>query len=301
MHVEPMRDAQLPQLAALVNLHLATVVPGWILPEAVIAEHLRRDRGQIVTDPWVAERATLCVATDYQMLAVAHLMRYRSDPDVSESYRGIGEIGWLLVVPGHDDAAAAVLAAARERLTAWGVRRESGWGHGLPAGPVWGVPDCWQHIRAALLAAGYRPDPAAHREVLYGGWLTGVPVSGMTALGGLALQRTLGPEGTRFAALRDGQEVGYCECVSGLQRGGAWPGQRDWGEIWELRVQEGWRRQGIGSWLVRHAVVWLRLAGCDRLIISMTEDDEATGAGRFFQRFGWEALVREVHGWEPVS
>jgi GNAT superfamily N-acetyltransferase len=66
-------------------------------------------------------------------------------------------------------------------------------------------------------------------------------------------------------------------------------------------VQEGWRRQGIGNWLVRQAIAWLQLAGCDRGVISMTEDDEAAGAGRFFQRFGWEALVREVHAWKPVT
>jgi GNAT superfamily N-acetyltransferase len=301
MHVEPFQRAQLLQLAALVNLHLATVIPGWMLPEEVIAEHLQRDRGQTITDPWVAERATLCVATDYQMLAAAHLLRYRGDPDVNEPYRNIGEIGWFLAVPGHDSAAALVLAAARRQLAAWGVRRESGWGHGLPAGPIWGVPDCWPHIRAALASAGYQPDPAAHREVLYGGWLTGVPVPGVAPIAGLTQRRAQGPEGARFAALHDGQEVGYCECVPGVQRAGAWPGQPGWGEIWELQVQEGWRRRGLGSWLVRHAVAWLRLAGCDRVVISTTEDHEAAGAGRFYERFGWEALVREVQGWEPVA
>jgi hypothetical protein len=32
----------------------------------------------------------------------------------------------------------------------------------------------------------------------------------------------------------------------------------------------------------------------------MTGDDEAAGAGRFYEQFGWEALVRELHGWVPV-
>lgn len=93
MRVEPMQAAQLPQLAALVNLHLATVLPGWTLPESDIAEHLQRDRGQTITDPWVAQRATLCVASEYQMPAAAHVVHYRNDPDVNEPYRGIGEIG----------------------------------------------------------------------------------------------------------------------------------------------------------------------------------------------------------------
>jgi hypothetical protein len=52
---------------------------------------------------------------------------------------------------------------------------------------------------------------------------------------------------------------------------------------------------------MRHAVAWLQLASCDRVVISTTEDHEAAGAGRFFGRFGWEALVREVHGWEPIA
>jgi hypothetical protein len=127
MHVAPFQHAQLLQLAALVNLHLATVLPGWTLPEAVIAEHLQRDFGQAITDPWVAERATLCVATDYKMLAVAHLLRYRGDPDVNEPYRTIGEIGWFLAVPGHDDAAAAVLAATQAHRSGTGGIQRSEW------------------------------------------------------------------------------------------------------------------------------------------------------------------------------
>jgi hypothetical protein len=84
MRVEPIQRSQLPRLAALVNLHLTTVLPGWTLPEEVIAEHLQRDHGQTITDPWVAERATLCVANGYQMLAAVHLLRYCGDSDVNE-------------------------------------------------------------------------------------------------------------------------------------------------------------------------------------------------------------------------
>jgi hypothetical protein len=133
MRVEPMQAAQLPQLAALVNLHLAAVLPGWTLSKEVIAKHLQRDRGQTITDPWVAQRDTLCVVSNYQMAAAAHLLRYRGDPDVNQPYRGIGEVGWFLFVPGHDDAAAAMLAAAREQLATWGVHQDHGWG-ARPAG-----------------------------------------------------------------------------------------------------------------------------------------------------------------------
>src|SRR6185312_9112330 len=56
-------------------------------------------------------------------------------------------------------------------------------------GPVWGVPDCWPHVRSALMTAGYQPDPAAHREVLYGGWLTGIPDPGTAPTAGLVNHR----------------------------------------------------------------------------------------------------------------
>lgn len=45
------------------------------------------------------------------------------------------------------------------------------------------------------------------------------------------------------------------------------PAYRGVGEIsWltDLQVRESWRNRGIGRWLVRHAVQWLRLAGCER-------------------------------------
>jgi len=49
---------------------------------------------------------------------------------------------------------------------------------------------------------------------------------------------------------------------------------------------------------LRRAVSWLRLSGRDRIVINSTEDDAAAGAGRFYQRFGWEGLARKI---EPRS
>jgi hypothetical protein len=39
------------------------------------------------------------------------------------------------------------------------------------------------------------------------------------------------------------------------------------------------------------------LAGCNRIVDSVAEDDEAAGAGRFYRRFGWNVLVREIRSW----
>jgi GNAT superfamily N-acetyltransferase len=70
-----------------------------------------------------------------------------------------------------------------------------------------------------------------------------------------------------------------------------------WAEGWDLLVHEDFRRRGLGTWLVRHAVTWLRLAGCERLLVSVTEQDELAGAAEFYRRLGWDVLTRGVNGW----
>lgn len=299
MSVQPFDSRALPQLQALINLHLGAVVPGWALPVEAIAHSLVRDDSEPTTDPWVAERATLCVMRGYTVLAAAHLLRYGAGPEVNPFYRELGEVGWMLALPTEPDAAAAVLAAARSQMAAWGVRAERGWGSGLPIGPIWGVPDCWPHISSALLAAGYQPDPAVHREALYGGVLASASVS-EPPIAGLSLSRSVGSEGkegVRFAALLAGEELGWCQCGLDLTRGGALPALQGWAELCELRVRDGWRNRGLGRWLVQHAIHWLCLARCDRLLISTDAAAEAAGIDRFYRRFGWEVLVRQTHGW----
>jgi GNAT superfamily N-acetyltransferase len=92
--------------------------------------------------------------------------------------------------------------------------------------------------------------------------------------------------------------VGHCECSADLTGGGALPALTGWGELGELHVVEGWRNRGVGAWLVQHAAAWLRLAGCERVVLAVTAEDEAAGAGRFYQRQGWKALARVRMGWQ---
>jgi GNAT superfamily N-acetyltransferase len=82
-----------------------------------------------------------------------------------------------------------------------------------------------------------------------------------------------------------------------LTEGGAVPALRGWAELSAMFVQEMWRGRGIGTWLVQHAVAWLRVAGCDRIVLSCAAEDEAAGAGRFYRRFGWEVFTRLQDGW----
>jgi GNAT superfamily N-acetyltransferase len=113
----------------------------------------------------------------------------------------------------------------------------------------------------------------------------------------MMIRRSTGLFGTRFSAALDGQDAGYCDCISDLTEGGTLPALRGWAELAELAVHEPWRNRGIGAWLVQHAAAWLRLGGCDRIILAVAAEDEAAGAGRFYERQGWRALVRLQRGW----
>lgn len=293
LRVQPFVPENRFPLRQLVNQHLGAVLPGWALSEAALFQHLQRDYGEYVVDPWVDDRATLCVIEGHRVLAAVHLLRYGARPEIADWCRGTGTIAWVLALPDRLDAAAAVLTAAHERFAAWGVRQRHGWDTGLPAGPLTGVPDTWAHIATALQTAGYRPDPSVHREALYGGWLAAIPAPGEPPLAGLTLRRAVGGNGTRLAALLGDNEIGACEFTTSDPSDAS----VGWAELWGLNMAEPWRNQGVGSWLVRHAVVWLRLAGCDRVVLAVTEEDETAGAGRFYRRFGWDVFARETIGW----
>jgi ribosomal protein S18 acetylase RimI-like enzyme len=296
MQIEPLRNEHLIQLQALINAHLSAVVPGWALPAAFIADRLHHDPRQYVLDPWVTERTTLCALDRQRVVAAAHVLRYGTTAEVGEYYRGAGDIAWVVFWPEHAAAAPALLSAVHSQLAKWRVTRAYAWDTGLPIPLLVGVPDAWPHVAAALAGQGYRPFPD-RAEALYGGRLDGVPVPFAPPIAGLALRRTVGSMGARFSALVEGQEVGHCDCGPDLTLGGELPALRGWAELFEIEVEMHWRNRGIGTWLVQHAAAWLRLGGCDRIVLAVASEDEAAGAGRFYRRFGWEVLVREQPGW----
>lgn len=294
MRVQLFERSHLPRLLELVNIHLAATIPGWSFSEEFLAGHLRRNYTEYITDPWVEERKTLCVVEGYRMLAAIHLLRYGAGPEVGHDYREAGEVDWFVALPERNEATAEVLAAARDCFAGWGVKKEYGWSHGLPIVPMWGVPDCWPHIAEALFAAGYQPPPCHPPEALYGGRLDGVPAVAKAPVADVTVQRTVSPDGVRFSATLDGEEVGFCEVAPDLTCGGVLPALRSWAGLQEMQVREEWRNRGIGGWLIEHAAAWLRLAGCDRIVLCVASSNEAAGAGRFYRRFGWRVLVREL-------
>lgn len=292
----PFEAEHLAAMLALVNAHVDTVIPGWALPEAYLFERLQRNPEQYVIDPWVSARATLVAIERGRLVAAVHLLRYGAGADVAPDYQNAGDLAWFLFWPEAAESAASLLAAAHEQLAVWDVGRAYAWDAGLPVGLVSGVADEWPHIAQALAAAGYAPT-AGNREAVYGGRLPQVTVPPNPPLPNLTVRRTMGREQARFTAWEEDRAVGFCECTADLTHGGALPALRGWAELCELHVTEGRRGRGVGAWLVQQASAWLRLGGCDRIVLSVAAADEARGAGRFYQRFGWEALSRWRRGW----
>ncbi len=294
IEILPYEHNFLEQVSVLVNYHIGAVIPGWALPAARIEAGMHRNPGEYVIDPWVVERKTLCALESQRVVGVAHLLRYGTGDEVGEHYRGVGDISWLLAWPEHAEAALALLNACQEQMTDWNTPHVFAWNNGLPMPLYADISDAWPHILHLFRGAGFQP---SRKEALFGGRLrdTGVdapPITGLICKRGIRSDRGIG-----FSAQLNGQEIGWCECLADLTEGGDLPAMRGWAELTELYVHEEWRNQFVGTWLVRHAVDWLRMAGCDRIALCVDAADEARGAGRFYQSFGWDVFTRLEVGW----
>jgi GNAT superfamily N-acetyltransferase len=294
--VRPYRRGDRQQLTALVNAHVAAVLPGVSLSVTTVTSHLERDPGEFIVDPWVDERVTLVAEQRQRVVAAAHLLRYGSDDRVGESYRGAGEIRWLLCwppMPGwpDSDAAGDVLATAcLGQLDRWKVRRRYADGT-LPVPAVYGVPEQWPHIRDIYERAGFR-----HRgrtEIVFVIAIADLPRR-PPPLPGLIARRTLGVNGTRIWALIDEEVVGFIEVDTNLGEGNRAAGISAWADVGNLKVGEAYRRVGIGSWLVAEAADWLRLAGVERLIDYADVEDRQAIA--FLLSNGFRELTRTIRG-----
>lgn len=145
--IRPFRRSDREQLIALVNAHIAAVVPGVSVSVNALMSQLEREPAEAIVDPWVVERETFVGVERDTVVAGAHLLRYADEERVGDSYRGRRYVRWLVARPDAPDAAAALL----ESLDIDGLDV------GLPAPFVYGVPDVWPHIRALLAQAGFVP------------------------------------------------------------------------------------------------------------------------------------------------
>jgi GNAT superfamily N-acetyltransferase len=297
IEVQPFNEHEhLFSLQDIISRHVETAIPGWALPAQAILQNIKRNFHEAIIDPWVIERKTLCVMDNGRLLAAAHLLRYGDGEAVGEWYKNKGDVAWFVAWPNEPEGGASLLAAAREQMVAWGVKTVTAWDSSLGLPLLGDVPDCWPHIRKLLVEAGFeRLHP--REEAIFGGWLTHIPPPGDVPVPGVTMRRVMTQQGVAFTAYLDDQAIGWCQVVADLTDGGENPNLRGWAELSEMQVDETWQNRGLGAWLVRHAVEWLRLAGCDRIALAVASDNEARGAGRFYERFGWRPFCRREIGW----
>jgi GNAT superfamily N-acetyltransferase len=299
--IRPFRRADRDQLTHLVNRHAAAVVPGASASVSTVLGQLEREPDEFIVDPWVGARRTLVAEQAGAVVAAAHLLRYRADPDVGDAFRDAGEIHWLLFTPmaptgnphwsdGHA-AAEALMDACLRQFDAWGVRTEHADGQ-LPVAGVYGVPEQWPHVERLYARHGFAP--RGETESVWLVDLADLPVPDDPPLPGLQVRRLVGVNGTRLTAHLDGSPVAHIE-VDLLDRAERHPQQGGLADIGNLEVLEGHRRCGVGSWLLRHAAQWLRLGRAGRLM-AYTRPSEAEQVA-FFQRHGFTEVTRTRRGW----
>jgi GNAT superfamily N-acetyltransferase len=282
------------QVTALANAHIGAVVPNVSVSVQGLLSQLEREPGEFIVDPWVVERATLVAEQRGRIVAAAHLLRYGAGERVSPSYRDAGEIRWLLCWPAASywpDAPAAgeaLMTACLAQLDRWQVRCRYADGT-LPAPGVYGVPEQWPHVRALYARAGFRHE--GRTEIVF---VAALSALARPALGGVVAARTVGVNGTRISAVRDGRALGYIEVDTNLDTGSRMSRLSGWADVGNLHVDEEHRRRGVGSWLVGQAAGWLELGGVTRLL-DYADEDSATYLA-FLRKVGFQELTRTIRG-----
>ena len=309
VQVRPFRRADRDQLTQLVNAHAEAVVPGMSVSVNTVLSSLERQPGEFIEDPWVSERVTLVAEQRNRVAAAAHLLRYYPDERAGASARDAGEIRWLLYWPlapagnpcwpDATGAAEALMAACAGVFGRWGVARQHACGD-LPVPGVYGVPAQWPHIAALYRRAGF--SHTGHTEVIYLAPVEDLPGPGRPPLEGLAVSRSVGINGCRLSAMLGGEVIGYIETEI-LDQGERMSRHGGWADVGNLHVAPGYRRRGVGSWLLAQAAGWLRLAGVTRLLnYAWLEGTDPGGLNyddyrAFLPAVGFRELTRTARGW----
>jgi len=287
----PFQRGDRERVTALVNAHIDAVLPGVSVSVNAVMSQLEREPGEYIVDPWVHERATLVAIERERVVAAAHLLRYASEERVSEGYRNLGEIRWLVFEPDNAGAGDTLLSACSAQFEQWGVARQAAAGS-LPCSCCYGVPDCWPHLRALLVRGGFRNE--GRTELILVANVAKLPAGGDPPLEGLTLRREMRVS-TRFSARLGDELIGFVDLATDMTSGGTLSRLAGWGELDTLWVEEAHRRRGIGTWLVGHAADWLRLGHDDRFIAYCSP--EQTGELEFMARLGFRELVRTECYW----
>jgi ribosomal protein S18 acetylase RimI-like enzyme len=299
VEIRPFRRSDRDQMTALVNAHIAAVVPGASVSVQTLLSQLEREPGEFIVDPWVEARATIVAVQRDRVVAAAHLLRYRRDERVGDSYRDVGEIRWSVHWPSASfwpdaPAAAATLATTCvAQLDRWQVHRMYADG-ALPALGIYGIPEQWPHVRKTLEDAGFRH--TGDTEIVFVAAVAALPKPSRPPLDDVLATRSLGESGTRISAVRAGEVLGFLELDTLHDAGSRASRFGGWADVGNLVVREPYRRHRIGTWLLGQGRHWLELAGVAHLLAYANETDEETQA--LLAATGFEVLTRTARGFQ---
>jgi hypothetical protein len=276
--IRPFRRSDREQLTALVNAHIAAVLPGVSVSVNALLSQLEREPAEAVVDPWVVERQTLVAVERETVVAGAHLLRYADEERVGPDYRGAAEIRWLVHEPRAD--AADLVDACFEVMDGWSASRRYADGS-LPGSFVYGVPDVWPHVRATYERAGFVRE--GHVELILVAVVDDLPDAPPPA--DLELRRTLG----RWTRLAVGDS--YIELETDFTAGGTLSRYAGWADVGNLVFDDA----QVGVLLLAQAKDWLRLGHVDRLLAYAWPEETEKLA--FYLANGFRELVRTERGW----
>jgi hypothetical protein len=296
VHVRPFHRTDRDQVTALVNAHVAAVLPGVTLSVQQVLSQLEREPGEYVVDPWVVDRATLVAEQRGRVTAAAHLLRYGGSAQVGASYRDAGEIRWLLSWPASGqwpDSQVAAEQLMRSCLGQLGRWRVSQWyaDASLPVPAVFGVPEQWPHVTQLYRAAGFR---ASRVETVFLADVADLPAA-TPPPAGITLRRLLGANGTRFAAALGTDVVGYLEVDTTIDTAPRVSRMGQWADIGNAHLAPG-ADPRLHEWLLGQAADWLRLAGVTRLL-DYADPETPAAYVEALRAHGFRELTRIARGW----
>ena len=291
INVRPFRRGDRDQLTLLVNAHASAVMPGASASVNTVLNQLEREPSEFIVDPWVIDRLTLVAQQRERIVAAAYLHRYADDDCVNASLRNAGLIHWFVFWPDAEAAAELLMRACLATLDGWHVAMQGADGS-LPVPGVYGIPEQWPHIQALFERVGFTHE--GRIEIVHLANVAGLPTNGDSPIQGLIVQRSVGASGTRFSAVVRDDVVGFIE-VESREEPGRTPLHAGLADIGNLCVMEGWRRRGLGRWLIAQAADWLRLGRFDRLLDYAWPEEEDRRA--FLRAVGFREITRTRRGW----
>jgi hypothetical protein len=280
------------QLTALVNLHVAAVIPGVVLSVNTVLAQLEREPDETIVDPWVDERCCLVVERGHELVASALLHRFRTGLDVGPEYRGSGEVRWLICKRDATDAGAIVVGAALEQMKRWEVT-VVGAECALPALACYGVPDTLPHIRKLLVDAGFG-EPTRTEMVL----AARCDALAGHALEGSSIERTLGLLGARFTLRLEDADLGFIEVSdqsSAMARSSV---ATRWADVGNLSLADDGYLDIAMAPLLSAAADWLLLGGVNRLVDYWAADTHQPEYLAQLERLGFQRLVVNERGFQ---